>query len=148
MSVNLDVAVREAPAVEREVAFDMARRGMFAAPVLIAVTTAIWGVHGGISCAFAIVLAVGNLLLAAALLSWAARISFAAMAAVALGGYIVRLAMLTVVVLAVRHQTWVSWLPLALTLMVTHLGLLLWETKFISATLAFPGLKPRPQKGR
>jgi hypothetical protein len=146
--MNVDVAVREAPAVEREVAFDMARRSLFAAPVLIGVASAIWGVHGGIYCAFAIVLAVGNLLVAAAMLSWAARISFVAMAAVALGGYILRLAVLTIVVLAVRNQSWVSWLPLALTLMITHLGLLLWETKFVSATLAFPGLKPRPQKGR
>ena len=27
-------------------------------------------------------------------------------------------------------------------LIVTHLGLLFWETRFVSATLAFPGLKP------
>jgi hypothetical protein len=146
--MSIDVAVREAPAVEREVAFDMAKRGIVVAPVLIAVASAIWGVDGGISCAFAIVLAVGNLLLAAALLSWAARISLVAMAAAALGGYIVRLGILTAVVFAVRHQSWVSWIPLALTLMITHLGLLLWETRFVSASLAYPGLKPRPQKGR
>jgi hypothetical protein len=33
--------------------------------------------------------------------------------------------------------------PLALTILVTHLGLLAWETRYVSATLAYPGLKPR-----
>ena len=28
------------------------------------------------------------------------------------------------------------------SIIVTHLGLLLWETKYVSASLAFPGLKP------
>ena len=31
---------------------------------------------------------------------------------------------------------------LGLTLIVTHLGLLLWELRYVSASLAFPGLKP------
>ncbi|HEY2430802.1 MAG TPA: ATP synthase subunit I [Acidimicrobiales bacterium] len=141
----------DAPAVERQLAMDMARRGLLVAPVLIAVATAVWGIHGGLSAAFAVALALGNLLLAAVLVSWAARISLLAMAAVALGGYLARLVLLTAVVFAVRHQPWVSWIPLALTLLVTHLGLLLWETRYVSASLAYPGLKPNAphaQKGR
>lgn len=140
----------DAPAVERELAVDMVRRGLMVAPVLIGVATAIWGIHGGISAAFAMVLALTNLLVAALLLEWAARISLIAIAAVALGGYLLRLVVLTVAVFAVRHQGWVSWIPLALTLAVTHLGLLIWETRHVSATLAYPGLKPRipnAQKG-
>jgi hypothetical protein len=31
---------------------------------------------------------------------------------------------------------------IGLTLVATHLGLLFWELRFISASLAFPGLKP------
>jgi hypothetical protein len=141
----------DAPAVERQLAMDMARRGLLVAPVLIAVATAVWGIHGGLSAAFAVALAIGNLLLAAVLVSWAARISLLAMAAVALGGYLARLVLLTAVVFAVRHQPWVSWIPLAFTLLVTHLGLLLWETRYVSASLAYPGLKPNAphaQKGR
>jgi len=65
-----------------------------------------------------------------------------------LGGYLLRLGLLTVAVLLVRNQGWVSWIPLALTLLVTHLGLLLWETRYVSANLAYPGLKPRAPKGR
>ena len=138
----------DAPPVERQLAFDMSRRGLLVAPLLIAVATAIWGVHGGLSAAFAVGLALGNLLLSAAIMTWAARISLVAMAAAALGGYIVRLGLLMAVVLLVRHQSWVSWIPLALTIMVTHLGLLLWETRYVSASLAYPGLKPRTPKGR
>jgi len=37
--------------------------------------------------------------------------------------------------------------PLALTIGVTHLGLLIWETRYVSASLAYPGLKPRIEKG-
>jgi hypothetical protein len=136
-----------APPVERQLALDMSRRGLIAAPVLIAIAAAIWGVHGGESAAFAMALAMLNLLLAAMLLEWAAKISLLAMAAVALGGYLIRLALLTAAVFAIRHQAWVSWIPLALTLAITHLGLLIWETRYVSASLAYPGLKPRAQKG-
>jgi hypothetical protein len=139
--------VAPGPAVERQVAFDMARRSLFVAPVLIGVAGAIWGVHGAISAAVGLALAVANLIVAAALLSWAARVSLVAMAAVALGGYIARLALLTVVVFAIRHQPWVSWIPLTFTLVIAHLGLLIWETRYVSASLAFPALKPRAQKG-
>ena len=35
-------------------------------------------------------------------------------------------------------------MPLGITIIVTHLGLLFWEMKYISASLAFPALKPKP----
>lgn len=138
----------EGPAVERELVADMVRRGLPAAPVLIAVAAAIWGVNGALSSAYAIGLVLANFVVAAVIVSWAARISLVLMAVAALGGYLVRLALLTVAVYLVRNQPWVSMVPLALTLMVTHLGLLWWETRYVSANLAYPGLRPRPQKGR
>ena len=49
---------------------------------------------------------------------------------------------LTAAVVPVRNMDWFEIAPFALTLIVTHLGLLIWETKFVSATLAHPGLKP------
>jgi hypothetical protein len=135
------------PPVERQVAWDMARRSLFVAPVFVGVASAVWGVDGGISAAVGLALAVANLLLAAALLSWGARVSLTVMAASALGGYIGRLVLLTAVIFAIRHQGWVSWVPLSFTLVITHLGLLIWETRYVSASLAFPALKPRAQKG-
>lgn len=135
------------PPVERQIAFDMARRGALVAPLFVVAGTLLWGWHGAVSAAFGLGLAVANLLLAAAIMSWAARISLVALAAAALGGYLVRLGLLTAAVFAVRHQAWVSWIPLSMTLVVTHLGLLIWESRYVSASLAFPGLKPQAQKG-
>ena len=34
--------------------------------------------------------------------------------------------------------------PFGVTIIVTHLGLLFWETRYVSASLAFPALKPKP----
>ena len=42
----------------------------------------------------------------------------------------------------VKDLPWVEMVPLAITLLVTHLGLLLWETRYVSLSLAYPGLKP------
>ena len=50
------------------------------------------------------------------------------------------------VLFAVRNAAWVDLLALGLTLVVTHLGLLFWETRYVSASLAFPGLKPTAAK--
>jgi len=86
-----------------------------------------------------------NFALAAALLSWAGRRSVALLMGVALFGYIFRLALVTVAVLAVKDLAWVELVPLGLTIVVSHLGLLFWETSRVSASLAFPGLKPDQQ---
>ena len=61
-----------------------------------------------------------------------------------LAGYLVRLGVLTGVVLAVRATGWFDAVPFAIALLVTHLGLLATETRRVSASLAFPGLKPVP----
>ncbi len=60
----------------------------------------------------------------------------------ALFGYLVRIALIGLAIWAVKDLSWVEPLPLGLTLIVTHLGLLLWELRYVSASLAFPGLKP------
>ena len=42
----------------------------------------------------------------------------------------------------VKDAAWISLPALCLTILITHLGLLLWETRYVSASLAFPALKP------
>lgn len=130
---------------EQTIARDMARRAVWAAPVIVIVAGMIWGTDGALSALFAIGLVVVNFLLSAALLTWAGRISSPMLMVAALGGFVVRLALITVVVLAVKDLGWVELLPLGLTLIVTHLGLLVWETRHISASLAHPVLAPRPR---
>ena len=128
--------------LEREIAIDAVRRGLVAAPVLIAVAAAAWGARGAASAAFGVGLAFANLIVSGALLSRAARISPAALGGAALGGYVLRLGLLTAVLFAVEGQPWVAMVPLVLTLAVTHLGLLVLEARHVSASLAFPAMRP------
>ena len=134
------------PAVEPQLAFDMARRVLPALPVLVIVSGLVWGWAGAASAAFAVVLVLANLAASAALLAWAARVSLPLLMIAALGGFVVRLFALTAIVILVKDQPWVDLVPLGLTLVVTHLGLLIWETRHVSASLAFPALKPKPAK--
>jgi hypothetical protein len=130
------------PAVEREVASDMVRRALPAAPVIILLAALPWGVDGALSAAFAVAVVVANFLLAAWVLAAASRISYGLLMGAALFGYLVRIALIGLAIWAVKDLSWVEPVPLGLTLIVTHLGLLLWELRYVSASLAFPGLKP------
>jgi hypothetical protein len=132
----------EAP--EPVIVRDMLKRAAWIAPALVIVGTAFWGLPGAVSTAYAVALVCVNFVLAASLNSWAARISVAALGAAAMFGFLLRLGLIFLAVLLVRDAWWVSLVPLGLTLVVTHLGLLFWEMKYISASLAFPALKPKP----
>ena len=133
----------DTPAVETQLARDLVKRGAIAAPVLLALGAAGWGVDGLASTAYAEAVVLLNFALAATMLAWAARVSLGLLMATALAGFVVRAALVAAAVLAVNDAGWLAKTPLGLTLVVTHLGLLLWETKYVSASLAFPGLKPK-----
>lgn len=133
----------EGPPVEQEVAWDLIRHGALVAPVLLVAAALGWGLDGAFSAGYAIALVLANFALSASLLAWSARVSLTVLMMAALGGYVVRLGLITVAVLAVIHQPWMEVIPLAFTLVITHLGLLVWETRYVSATLAYPALKPR-----
>jgi hypothetical protein len=135
-----------APEVERELAFDMLKRGVWFAPAILIVSTMIWGTEGAASAAVAIAVVTVNLVLAAVSLSWAAKVSLTAIMAVALGGFAVRMGLVTAVLFSVRDADWINMMALAITVLVTHLGLLFWELRYVSASLAFPGLKPTSDK--
>ena len=134
------------PAPEPEIIRDLVRHGLMATPVVLAVGAIGWGWAGVASTALAIAIVLVNFSAAAALQAWAARISYGLVAGVALFGFLIRLAVITAVVLSVRDQPWVAPVPLGVTLVIGHLGLLMWESRFVSASLAFPGLKPAPLK--
>lgn len=134
------------PAPERQVARDLAKRGLLVLPALLLVGYLGWGASGAASVGYAVLLVVANFLVAAALLGWAARISLGLLMGVSLFGFVLRLGAISAAVLLVADQAWVEPAPLGITLVVTHLGLLFWETKFVSASLAFPGLKPSTEE--
>ncbi|QYG94598.1 ATP synthase subunit I [Iamia sp. SCSIO 61187] len=134
------------PAPETEIIHDLVRRGLYAAPAALLVGFLGWRLDGLASVAIAVALVLVNFVAAAALQAWAARISYGLVAGVALFGFLVRLAIISAVVLLIGDQPWVAPVPLGLTLVIGHLGLLIWESRFVSASLAFPGLKPTPVK--
>jgi hypothetical protein len=138
--------VPDAPEVERELAFDMLKRGVWFAPLVLLVATMIWGVEGAASAVLAIALVSVNLLLAAFGLSWAAKRSLNHLMVVSLAGFAVRMGLVTAVLFAVRDAAWVNMVALGVCVIVTHLGLLFWELRYVSASLAFPGLKPTTDK--
>ena len=129
-------------APETEIARDLVRRGLPVAPALIAVGALFAGVDGALSAGYAIALVLGNFLLSAFLVAGAARISLGFVMGAVLFGYLFRLGLITAAVLLVKDMGWVHLPVLGLTLIATHLGLLFWETRFVSASLAFPTLKP------
>jgi len=121
---------------------DLAKRGLYAAPVVVAIGAVFGGVNGAFSALFALGLVVVNFLLSAALISYTARVSLTLMMGAILGGYILRLGLITLAVLAVKDLSWVSLTALGITIIVTHLGLLFWELKYLAIALAFPGVRP------
>ena len=136
----------DTPAVERELAFDMIRRALPVAPVLVLAAGLIWGGDGAWSAAFAIGIVLVNLAVSALALSWAARVSLTMIMVTAMLGFLVRMGLVTLAVFLVKDAAWVELPALAITILVTHLGLLFWETRYVSASLAFPGLKPPAHK--
>ncbi len=139
---TLAAPVPDAPPVERELAFDMVRRGLWVAPVLVLLGALVWGGDGVWSALVAIAVVLVNLALSAIALSWAARVSLTMIMVVALVGFAVRMGLVTLVVYLVRDEPWVDLTALAVGVLVTHLGLLFWELRYVSASLAYPGLKP------
>jgi hypothetical protein len=136
----------DGPDVERQVAADIVRRALPVAPVLLLAAGLGWGFSGVLSAGYALILVLANFFVSAALLAWAAKTSLGLLMGVALFGYIGRLAVITAAVLAISGQSWFAPIPLCATLVLTHLGLLIWETRYVSASLAYPGLKPRPAR--
>jgi hypothetical protein len=127
---------------EQAVAGDMAKRAVPLAPVLVGLAALVWGTAGAASAAYGLVVVVANFMLAAWVLATAARIGETVLMAAALFGFLVRLALVSAAVLLVADASWVEPTALGLTLVVTHLGLLAWELRYVSASLAYPGLKP------
>ena len=132
----------EGPAPEVAVSIDMVKRGLIAAPVLIAVCGVLWGGDGAFSSAYAIALVLVNFGLSAAIIALTGRISLAVMMGGVLFGYLFRLGLIFVAVYAVKDAGWISLPALGASIIVTHLGLLVWELKYVAISLAHPGLKP------
>jgi hypothetical protein len=93
-----------------------------------------------VGAAVALALVTCNFLAGALSLSWASKRSPAVLGAVALGGFLVR--MLVVLGVIVLVEPYVDMACLVIVLLVSHVGLLIWESRSLSISLAAPGLRP------
>ena len=131
----------EAPEVT--VSLDIVKRGLYAAPVIVAVCAVFAGLDGAFSALYGVGLVLVNFAFSAALVAGTARISLGLMMGAVMFGYIGRLGLIFLAVILVRDASWISLTALGLTIIVTHLGLLVWEMRYVAASLAFPALKPK-----
>ncbi len=132
----------EGPSPEVDVSKDLSKRGLIVAPVIIAICGVIWGGNGAWSSAYGVAIVLANFLLAATIIATMARISLTMMLGGVLFGYLVRLGLIFLAVWLVKDSGWISPPALGATILVTHLGLLVWELKYVALSLAYPGLKP------
>lgn len=136
------------PSPEAEITRDIVKRGLIAAPVLVALSSLLWGSRGAWSSMYGLGLVLCNFMIAAGLVAFTARISYALMMTATLVGYLLRLGVLAIAVMLVRNESWVDLMALGLTIVVMHLGLLFWEMRYVSASLAYPGLRPTSAAGK
>lgn len=132
----------EGPAPEVDVTKDMSKRGLLVAPLIVAVCAVIWGGNGAWSALFGVGIVLVNFALAAGTIAWTARISLSLMMGAVLFGYLLRLGLILLAVLLVKDAGWISRPALGATIIVTHIGLLAWELKYVALSLAHPGLRP------
>lgn len=128
---------------QAEIVLDMAKRGLMVSPVLVALGAIGWGANGAASVLFALGVVLINFAASAAVVRKSGTLPANVIMMSVLGGFAIRMAFVLGAITVAGHFSWVSKVPLGLTIVVTHLGLLAWETRHISASLAYPGLKPK-----
>jgi len=133
----------EGEAPEITVSLDILKRGAYVSPIIVAVCAVFAGLDGVWSALYAVALVLLNFFFAAGLVALTARISLGLMMGAVLFGYLARLGLIFLAVILVRDASWISLPALGFTIIVTHLGLLVWEMRYVAASLAFPALKPR-----
>jgi hypothetical protein len=118
------------------------KRVLMVAPLVLLVA-ALWaGGEGVVSAAIGLALVAANFLVSARAISFTAQRSPGAVMGVVMASYLVRMAVLFGIALLLGELSWINLPVLVVTIAVVHLALLAWETRFVSLSLAAPGLKP------
>ena len=128
---------------QAEIVADMAKRGLWVSPLLVLAGAIGWGAHGAFSVLLALAIVLVNFAASAAVVRKINDLPQSFIQMFVLGGFLVRMVFVLGAITVAGHISWVSKVPLGVAIIVTHLGLLFWETRHISASLAYPGLKPR-----
>ena len=127
---------------QAEIVADMAKRGLIASPLLVAAGAIGWGVHGALSVLLALAVVLINFAASAAVVRKSGDLPNSFIMMFVLGGFLVRMLFVLGAITVAAKFSWVDKVPLGLAIIVTHLGLLIWETRYLSMSLAYPGLKP------
>ena len=146
MAIEQDGSDGNHQAPEREVAADIFRRGLIISPFMLVLASVIWGLSGLACGSIALGIVLANFIAGAWIIDWAVKISPQLLMSAVLGGFVLRMGVITGTILPIRNQAWFEIMPFALILIFLHLGLLIWETRYVSATLKYPGLKPRVKR--
>ncbi|KIE50542.1 MAG: hypothetical protein MB53_04780, partial [marine actinobacterium MedAcidi-G2A] len=111
-------------APEREVASDLFRRGIIVSPLLLVLCLILGGLSGLASGSIALGIVLTNFIAGAWVIEWAVKISPQLLMGAVLGGFVLRMGIITGVVLPIRNSEWFEIVPFAAILIFLHLGLL------------------------
>ncbi len=128
--------------IESTIARDLAKHAVYVAPAVIVIAAVLQGGAGALGATLAIAIVAVNFVAAAAVIGRAAKISTGALLSASLLSFTVRLAVITAFGFAVKQLDAVHFPTFGIVLVCAHLGLLFWEMRHVSLTLAYPGLKP------
>jgi len=113
--------------IEATLARNTARRAVFVGPPLVVVFGIARGLDGAVGALIGLVIVVGYILLAGAMMSTAARISLGAYHAAALLGFLLRLVAIMVTMLVVAGLFDVDRVAMGVSAIVSYLALYTWE---------------------
>jgi ATP synthase protein I len=118
---------------------DLVRHVLPFVPVALALAFVIGWIVAGSGAAWsagiAVLVVASNFVAFALSIAWAARISPTILAIVALGGYLVRLIVYTLVLVGLNTLAWFSPLAFTLALIPSVIGLLVYEARLLSGRL-------------
>jgi len=130
--------------IESSIAVDVAKKALFAGPVVV-LALGIWrGPDAALGAGLAILIVIANLVASAALLGWTARTAPHLLTGVALMSFLGRLIVITAIGVGIKALGFTDWPVFCFTLIGSYFLLLFWELRSISLSLAYPGLKPKP----
>lgn len=128
---------------ETEIARDLARRALFAAPIVLGVAGLVAGWPGVFGAALGLVVVGANFLVLARLMATGAKAGAQATAFAGMLSYAVMIIVITLMAVALRNISQVDVASFVVTIAVVHLALLFLELPKLGLTPGAPGLKPR-----
>ena len=132
MASNVDPAVRYGPVpderpIEAIIGKNIAKRGVFVAPILALIFGVLQGWGGAVAALVGVAIVLLNFVLGGYIMSKAARVSMTMYHAAALFGFIIRLGLITLTMLIIANVTNLDRMAMGISVVVSYLVLLSWE---------------------